>query len=322
VRAEPRVALLLAIGMLTFASAPLLVRAAGSDADPLALALVRTATAAIVIAPVWWLHPAGRASSAGATSIGALWSWNLLAGLFLALHFALWVMALTHTSVASASVLVTCHPVLLIVIEALALGRTFARATWAGVVVAFGGTVLLAWTDRTPAATYDDPRLGNLLAFAAALMFVGYLLASERLRRRQTWLDTVTRVYLAAAVFTGLLFVGSGGGIAAFTAPVLAAGVALALAAQLVGHGSLNYAVRFYPPTLLATLVLVEPVLATALAYLLFAEAPAPVAFAGMGVTLTGILLSWWGRRGAAIVNPPTTRSAVPGRSSPRRTGS
>jgi drug/metabolite transporter (DMT)-like permease len=322
VRAEPRVALLLGIGMLTFASAPLLVRAAGPDADPLALALVRTACAALVMAPVWWRHPAGRLSNPPPSSGSGWGGLNALAGLFLALHFVLWVAALGHTSVASASVLVTCHPVLLIVIEAFALRRSFARATWVGVAIAFCGTAFLAWADRAPAATYDDPLLGNLLAFAAAVMFAGYLLASERLRRRQTWLDTVARVYLAAAVLTGLFFVLSGGTREAFTGPVIAAGVALAFGAQLIGHGALNYAVRFFSPTLLATLVLVEPVLATVLAYALFAEAPAPIALVGLGLTLAGILLSWWGRRSVLEFSPPTTPPAVPRRSSPPRTGS
>jgi drug/metabolite transporter (DMT)-like permease len=321
VRAEARVVLTLGVGMLTFASAPLLVRAAGPAADPLALALVRTACAALVLAPVWWWHPAGRNTTV-TTPFTVRWRGNVLAGFFLALHFVLWVVALGHTSVASASVLVTCHPVLLIVIEAFVLRRSFAPVTWIGVVVAFCGTTFLAWADRTPAATYDDPRLGNLLAFAAALMFVGYLLVGERLRRQQTWLDTVARVYLAAAVFTGLLFVLSGGTREAFTGPVIAAGVALALGAQLIGHGALNYAVRFVQPTLLATLVLAEPVLATALAYVLFTEAPAPLAFAGMGVTLTGILLSWWGRRGGPEISLPTTTPSAPRRSSPPRTGS
>jgi drug/metabolite transporter (DMT)-like permease len=295
VSGEIRILGLLALGLATFGAAPILVRLAGADADPIAITTVRTVVAALVLLPLWWWHPLGRASTP--RDAGGSWRWSILSGLFLALHFTLWVASLGYTSVASASVLVTCHPVLLIVIESVLFRVAFRRLTWLGVLIAFGGTVLLALSDRTPATTYTDPLLGNLLAFVAALLFVGYILISQRIRRLHSWLDYVGRVYLATAVFTVLIFVLTDRSLEMLTPAVLTSGVLLALGAQLLGHGALNYAVKFVAPTLLSTLILAEPLIATLLAVALLGEVPAPLAAVAMVLTLGGILLSWWGRR-------------------------
>ena len=136
----------LACGLAMFALAPILVRLAGPDADAVALTAVRTLGAMMVIVPIWWWHPAGRRSrpqSRPAAAFGQRHA-GWLAGLLLALHFTLWTASLGYTSVASASVLVTCHPVLLIVIESLLFGARFGAVTWVGVGIAFAGAVGLA----------------------------------------------------------------------------------------------------------------------------------------------------------------------------------
>lgn len=290
-----RIAGLLALGLATFATAPIVVRLAGPDADPIAITTIRTVAAALLLLPFWLAHPAGRKSTPATAS--NTWAWSWLAGLFLASHFTLWVASLKLTSVASASVLVTSHPVLLILIESLLLGMRFRRLTWIGVIIAFIGSMLLAFTDQSPALTYSNPIWGNAMAFSAALMFVGYILISQKIRRFHTWLDYVGRVYLTTAVFTALFFLLAGGELSDFTTGVVWSGLALALGAQLVGHGALNYAVKSISPTLLSTLILAEPVFATLLAAALFSEIPAIWAMVAMALTLAGILTSWWGRR-------------------------
>lgn len=286
---------LLALGLATFATAPIVVRLAGEGADPIALTTVRTVVAALVLLPVWWWHKDGRSSTPA--SAKHTWGWSFLAGLFLASHFALWVMSLGLTSVASASVLVTSHPVLLILIESVLLGVVFQRLTWIGVFIAFAGSVLLAVTDQTATATYSNPVLGNALAFTSSLMFVGYILISQKIRKHHTWLDYVTRVYLTTATVTVVLFIVMGKSGVSLTPGVWMAGLILAFGAQLIGHGALNYAVKSISPTLLSTLILAEPVFATVLAMFFFAEIPSMIASVAMTLTLTGILVSWWGRR-------------------------
>lgn len=295
---QARVIGALACGLATFALAPIFVRLGGTGADAVAMTLVRTLVAAAVIAPFWWLKSGRHSRVLSHRRDGGRFA-AFLAGAFLAAHFTLWSSSLSYTSVASASVLVTCHPVLLIVIESVFLRARFGALTWTGVLLAFAGAILLAVADAGPNSSQAAPLLGNALAFAAAVMFVGYILIGRSARAEQGWLDWVTKVYASTALCTLVIFVASGRGFDALSAGALAAGIALALGPQLIGHGSINYAVRFVAPTLLSTLILAEPVFATLLAAALFTETPSLLGGIAMSLTLVGIVMTWWSRRDA-----------------------
>jgi drug/metabolite transporter (DMT)-like permease len=60
-----------------------------------------------------------------------------------------------------------------------------------------------------------------------------------------------------------------------------------------MGHGSLNYAVKYVSPTLLSTLILTEPIFATILAFFIIGELPAVLSFIAIFVTLIGVTLTW-----------------------------
>lgn len=70
-------------------------------------------------------------------------------------------------------------------------------------------------------------------------------------------------------------------------------GLCLAVGPSIIGHGSMNYAVRFISPTLLATLFLIEPLMASVLAYLLFGEVPSLFSVVAMSIVIVGIGLTW-----------------------------
>ena len=71
----------------------------------------------------------------------------------------------------------------------------------------------------------------------------------------------------------------------------------MAFGPQILGHGSLNYAVRFIPAALLGMLGLIEPVLATFWAWMLLGEVPNPVTILGIAVVLGALLSVYWPKR-------------------------
>ncbi|MCH8567791.1 MAG: DMT family transporter [Balneolales bacterium] len=288
-----RLSLLLAAGLSTFAFAPILVRYAG-DTDPVFLAAIRTVTAFFILLPVWMVQRVD----------GRIKSWPLeenrkaaAAGVFLALHFICWFASLTYTSVASASVLVTIHPVILIVVETVTRTGRYSAISWAGVAVAFSGSLVLGLTNTDPAPTFSNPLLGNSLAVLAAVFFVFYILLSRGLRVRADWLDFIFRVYAGTALgcVIAIFVMGS-----EWTREpiVWICGILLAIGPQILGHGSINYAVKYVAPTLLSTLILVEPVFAILLAAALFTEIPNLQETLSMFVIMAGVGLCWWGSRG------------------------
>ena len=286
----PKVKVLAALlaGLTAFGFAPILVRYA-SDTSPLVLVVYRTVFAAAMLFPFWiWLRSSEQRSGKGKERL-----WIALSGVCLGLHFTFWISSLYYTSVASASVLVTIHPIIMILVERLWFKRGFAKTTWIGVLLAFSGSVLLGISDSQIEQDFADPLFGNFLALTAAIIFVVYLLIGQKIRRKREWIDYVFPVYFYAAAACVLVAIVMGKNLLDISRIGIWAGAGLAFGPQILGHGSMNYAVKYVSPTLLSTLILVEPLLASVLAFFLFAELPPITSMLAMLIVLAGVGLTW-----------------------------
>lgn len=287
-----KITALLFVGLLTFGLAPILVRFA-TDVEPLALAALRTGFAVVLLFPFWFPQ---RKSVKELKSLGISRMLLALTGVCLGLHFSFWIASLHYTSVASASVIVTMHPVMLIVAESLIFKKQYRGIVWVGVFVAFTGSALLGLADEASLVAFPDALLGNALAFTAAVIFVIYFMLGRKIRQYTEWIDYVFYVYLYATITCAVLVVIWVGGIPAFSGMSLLIGVALALGPTILGHGSMNFAVKYVSPTLLSTLILSEGVFAAIAAYFVFGEIPSILSIGSMTVILIGVCLTWYRR--------------------------
>src|SRR5699024_9634783 len=114
-----------------------------------------------------------------------------------------------------------------------------------------------------------------------------------KVRQKREWIDYVFPVYSWAAITCVVLAVVTGADLLNFSSAGLWAGFALAIGPQVMGHGSMNYVVKFVSPTLLSTLILVEPLLASVLAFFIFGELPPLLSIIAMVAILMGIGLTW-----------------------------
>ncbi|HKK44862.1 MAG TPA: EamA family transporter [Balneolaceae bacterium] len=278
----------LAAGLAAFGFAPIFVRFA-SDTSPLVLVVYRTGFAAAILFPFWIWH---RDSTKREGKVQERW-WIALSGLCLGLHFTCWISSLYYTSVASASVLVTIHPIIMILVERLWFKRGFAKTTWVGVFLAFAGSLFLGISDSRISQPFANPLFGNMLAVAAACIFVVYLLIGQKIRKKRDWIDYVFPVYFYTAITCVLIALIAGKDLLDISMTGIWAGAGLALGPQILGHGSMNYAVKYVSPTLLSTSVLVEPLLASVLAFLIFGELPPITSIIAMVIILCGVGLTW-----------------------------
>ena len=284
-----KVVLFLLVGLLTFGFAPILVRFA-TDVEPLALAAMRTGFAVLFLLPFWWFRrtPFSVMKKSGISPLLVV-----MAGISLGMHFTLWIASLHYTSVASASVLVTMHPVMLIIAESLIFKKNFRPLVWIGVLTAFGGSVMLGLADDTALDQFPNALLGNSLAFGAAVIFVVYFLLGRKIRQHTEWIDYVYYVYLYAAITCAVLVLIWSGGIPYISTTAVLVGIALAAGPTILGHGAMNYAVKYVSPTLLSTLVLSEAVVAAIAAYFIFSEVPALISLGAMVVIIIGVGITW-----------------------------
>jgi drug/metabolite transporter (DMT)-like permease len=295
----PSVYLFLAAGLVCFASSSILIRFAEDDAPGLAIAVWRTFFAVMLLAPGVIVRK-GRMLRGFTKREKQL---IVVAGLLLGVHFIMWIESLYHTSVASASVLVNTSPVFLAVLGYLLLRE---RITWKegiGIGLGVAGAMLIGLGDSASAAR-PNPLLGNSLALGAALVVSLYLLIGRSVRQRTTWLGYVFPLYIVAALTAvgfalvrGVPLWGYGPGFYGLC-------LLMAIGPQILGHGSLNYALRYFPAALLGLLTLLEPVGASALAFFLFGEAPAPPALAGIVLVVVSVsFVIVRGRKPSAMTN-------------------
>lgn len=295
-RSRGLLAVMLGVAVFSFALSPILIRLAqqtsGGDVPGVAIAVWRTLIGALLLAPaaLWRARDEMRAFTRRDVLL------ITGAGVMLGLHFIGWIESLYYTTVASASVLVTTSPIFLAILGYVLLGERLRRPVVMAIVVAVLGSVLIAYGDAVGEQVASAPVLGNALALLAAVVVSVYLLIGRVVRRKTSWLAYVFPLYSVTALTT----------LAAalvLKLPLLDYDVAffgycalMAVGPQILGHGTFNYALAFFPAALVSMLALLEPVGASVLAYLLFGEVPPPLATAGMLVVLGALAAIVWVR--------------------------
>lgn len=273
---------MLAVAVMAVSLSAIFIRLA--EAPGVVVALYRMLIASLLLAPIT-LRGLRRTPFTGRTL-----GYTVLAGAFLAVHFAAWITSLSYTTVA-ASVTLTCtNPLWLALFSWLFLGRPPSLAMLLGVLLAVAGGALIGFGDL---AGGSAPLLGDALALMGAITVSAYLLLGRAAQRHGLGLSAYAGSAYAVAALLLLPLP------ALFGLPYLDYSMAtfgwvflLAAVPQLVGHTGVNYAMKFLDPTLVASIILLEPLGAAVLALLLFDEIPGLVTVIGAVVLLLGVILA------------------------------
>ena len=278
------VAVAILLGLVSFGASPLLIRYAG-DTPALAIAAWRTLLVAGLMLPAVALTRRDEIRQLPARE----WALAVTAGVFLGVHFVSWIQSVQLTSVASSSVLVTLSPVFIAVFGAVFLREVPRRRTWIAIAVAVFGAVLIGWGESGSRATaLPNPALGNGLALLAALLVSVYLLIGRSVRQRTSVLTYFAILNAVAALTTVSVCLALGVELG-LSPRVFGLCLLMALGPGLLGHGSFNLALAYYPAAFLGLLSLSEPVIASVGALVLFGEVPSPLTVVGGGIVLVAI---------------------------------
>jgi len=292
--------LVLGIGVLAVSAASILIRFAQAEAPSLTIAAWRLGLATLALTP---FALGRRRRELAALRSGEL-GLALLSGLFLALHFALWISSLALTSVASSVVLVSTAPLWVALLSPLALKEPLSRPMAAGMLLALAGGSIVAFGDTCtwsgaglscPSASElvrGGAFLGDLLALGGGLSAAVYLIIGRRLRSDFSLLTYVFLVYGAAAIVLALAVRAMGLPMFGFSRLTYVWLLTLALVPQLIGHTSYNWALAYLSAAFVSIAVLGEPVGSSILAFFLFDERISALKGVGMALILAGIYLA------------------------------
>lgn len=277
----------LLLGGVLVGCAPILVRL--SEVGPSATAFWRVSLA---LAPLGLLAAAlhGRGGSRAPRSPGQ-WILASAPGVFLGFELVVWHISLHMTSVANATLLVNLTPIFAAFFGWALFRRPVGRAFMIGVVTAVAGVALLTG-DRSGAA--PGAFSGDAVALAAAVIYSGYFLTLERVRRTFSAVSVIFASTASAALVTlpmalaeGTLAPSGGAGWASL--------LALAWIVQAGGQGLVTFAIAWLSPTLSSLTMLIQPLVAASIAWGLFGERLTALQIAGGLAVVCGIMVA---RRG------------------------
>jgi len=229
---------------------------------------------------------------------GTVLKWTILAGAFLAVHFALWVTSLSMTSVLSSLVFVTMSPLFVAVLDLVLFRERTSPLLWVAVGVVTAGGVFIGIRSGTGA------NLGNLLALGGALAASLYLIVGRRASREMDPVSYNVGVFGWAAVLTGVVCVVAGRPLLPLSGTSFLWLAMTAVLGQTVGHGLINASLKSFQPQFVALMLLWEPILGSLLAFLVLGDRPGPAELVGGVVILAGLALGIVSSRRSAAEGP------------------
>ena len=277
-----------------------------ADAPPIPFAFYRlsiaTAVLGLALGPAGWsqVRAMDRRSFA----------WCGLAGVLLAIHFGAWISSLYYTSVSNSVLIIATQPVFAAVFGVVFLRERVSGPMCVAIGLALVGAIIVgSGTSGSGGDAGTTGRLGDGLALLGAIAVGAYLVVGRYARRELSTLTYATLAYGVAAIVLGLWACGlhgmRGGAMGGYDAATWGWIAAAALGPSVVGHTLYNRALRHLPAHVVSTSILGEPVVATALAWLILDEAPGPWVWAGGLPIVVGVWLALKLSRADADVNLP-----------------
>ena len=274
-----------AVGVLAVSAAAIFIRLA--EAPAIAVAFWRCALGAAVLLPPAIVRkeqfPRGRTLFIG-----------MVSGVALGAHFGFWISSLDYTSVAASVVLVSTQPVFVAILAYLLFGERTSPLSFAGILVALAGTVIIASDDSVGSAAL----FGNALALIGAVTVAVYVLIGRSSRTGGVGVLPYSIVVYSAAALAllpvALLF---GVELWGYSGETWFWLWAITLGPQLMGHTVFNWALRYVEASIVSGTILAEPVVSSLLAWVILFERPGLPTILGGAVVLFGLFMLLRGYR-------------------------
>ena len=211
------------------------------------------------------------------------------AGFLLAMHFVFWFSALKLTSIANTTILGIVAPAFTLLFERLWYKRKLSWITITALLIILVGGIIVQGDDL---GSVNGTGLGNIMAILSAV-FLGSVFIIGAKVRKSTPVITYTRmVYTKSAILLLASSLVLDNQLTGYSINNYFWLFMLGLVPTLIGHTAFSYSVKFVSPTVIAAIPLGEPIIASYLACLLFAErAPFYVLGCGLIVFIGMIIL-------------------------------
>ncbi len=279
--------IVITIGVIAVSLASILIKLAQAEAIPSTLiAASRMTIAALVLTPISLSRYRAEIQGLQRNQL----TLAAVSGLFLAIHFATWVKSFEYTSVLVGVVLVNTNPLWAAILEFIFLRTKLGRWVLTGLAVGIIGSIIVALPSS--GSLQFEANTGSLLALIGAVAVAVYFVIGRNLRATLSLIPYIWLVYGCSALFLLILVAVTGIPLFGYSLKGYLLLVATALIPQLIGHSSLNFALRYFPASYVGIAAQLEPVLSAIVAFLLFTEIPTGLQIIGSVIILSGVILA------------------------------
>jgi drug/metabolite transporter (DMT)-like permease len=212
----------------------------------------------------------------------------LIAGLFSAVDFATYSVAVNLTTAGTATLLGNAAPLWVAFFALLVFREKLHGRFWIGLAITLAGAVLVVGTDFLLHPVFGR---GDTLALMSSLFYAGYYISTQRGRQH---LDPLTYVWLATSVTAAGLFVinlAFGNTMNGFPAQTWLIFLTAAIFSQILGYLALTYVLGHLPASVVSPTLLGQPVMTTLLAIPFLHEIPEMWQIVGGLLVLVGVFL-------------------------------
>lgn len=275
----------LVLGGIAIGTSPIFVRL--SETGPLATAFWRLALALVPLMTFDRLYTTPVVQT-------EKFSWRdyfslSVPGLFLAGDLALWHAALKITTVANATLLANMAPIFVAIGAWIFFKVRPSRPFIIGLILACIGLVIL----KGGIAGFTDGQIkGDGLALIAAMFYAGYILFLGKLRSKFTAMQIMIASTISASIAMLIVSITLESNLFPVSFYGWAILIGLALITHAGGQGLITYALAYLPASFSSLTLLIQPVVAAILAWLILHEAIGMMQIIGGIIIICGILFA------------------------------
>lgn len=198
----------------------------------------------------------------------------------------LWAWSLSQTAVANSEILHSLAPGFTVLAGWLLFSQAFGNRFLIGITMATAGAIAIGMSDFSSSISLQ----GDGLALLSAVFWAAYFMSVEQLRSKFSAIAILLWASGTCAILCSpiLLLVGDE------ILPQLRGGwlILILLAFNTIAcHGSIAYTLKWLSSGLVATILLLSPILTAIMGWFLFSETLSPLNLLGFSVILAGVYL-------------------------------
>jgi len=211
----------------------------------------------------------------------------ILAGFVLFLHFVCWFTAINSTSIASATVLFSLHPLVILVVTCVGFRKKVKVKAIMGILVALSGGALIASVNQTLDGNFI---FGDIMGFAAGIFFGGYFLLGQIMRAKMPTVNYVFIVFSSCFVFFAIAMFVTQTPYIGYRPEDYILIVAMTIVCQVLAHAMYNWCMGYTSSLYVSTFTSVQSVVAVIYGIVFFSEFPVFLQWIGVAIAVSGLI--------------------------------